>query len=326
MNTHLLFATTDEGVELPVIDITNPAFAVIFSEAELSAMAEQHAREAAREIPPHVLDALRQSILGRALMAASGTFLGGLETYRLKLGPDLLGADATPIDRQIAASFPAQTARLRLHDMARLLVDGLGLAGFDEPRRPICMVNIGGGPAADSWNALIRLHRERPELLPQRPLTISVLDLDDRGPAFGARAVEALRAPAAPLAGLDISFRHISFNWSDADRLQDTLGELRAADSACAVSSEGALFDYGSDSEIVSNLKAIHAATAMDAFVVGTVTRPGVMARSSPIATRPRTIEAFGSLAGQAGWMVQHAIDRPFSYHVRMVKAAASIR
>ena len=43
-----------------------------------------------QEVPPDVRAALAQSRLGRGLMAARGTFLTGLTTYLLKLGPENL--------------------------------------------------------------------------------------------------------------------------------------------------------------------------------------------------------------------------------------------
>jgi len=39
------------------------------------------------------------------------------------------------------------------------------------------------------------------------------------------------------------------------------------------------------------------------------------------VPTRPRTIEVFQTLAKQGGWIVQEAIERPFSYNLRLVKA-----
>ena len=326
MSNVVLYAMTEEGTKLPIIDVSNAAFTVAATDAELAVMSEQFVRESTqqREMPAPLREALRQSILGRALMAASGTFLAGMSTYLIKLGPDNLGVEMTPVDRSIAASFPAFTSRLRLQDMARLLADGLLRTGADD-RRPVCLVNIGGGPGSDSWNALIYLHAEHPDLLLRRKILIAVLDLDHHGPAFGGRAVEALQAPDAPLNGLAIGFRHVTYNWSEAGQLREVLDDLHARDGACAVSSEGGLFEYGSDTEIVSNLTTLHAGTASDAIVVGSVTREGEAVRASHTATRiparPRTIEAFGSLVGQAGWLVQHAIARPFSYHVRMAKA-----
>jgi hypothetical protein len=148
--------------------------------------------------------------------------------------------------------------------------------------------------------------------------------VDASGPAFGGRAIEALCAPASPLCGLNIRFRHFQHEWSDSARLREFLGELAASDAACGISSEGGLFEYGSDEEIVTNLRVLHRGTAPDAVVVGTVTRDGAPVRASLIAnrvsTRPRTSETFQSICEQGGWIVEEMIERPFSYNVRLVK------
>src|SRR5262249_20944745 len=161
--------------------------------------------------------------------------LSGMSTYLLKLGPDSLGEGATPIDRNIAASFPAFATRLRLQDMARLLADGAlnVLAPF--PRRHLCFLNIAGGVAADSWNALLYLTAEHTRLLVGRAITITVLDIDREGPAFGAAALAALRAPDGPLAAVDVSWGCVEYNWSTADRLREALRHVRPSGAACAV-------------------------------------------------------------------------------------------
>ncbi len=326
MKTGVVYAKTEEGVELAVIDVTNPAFRVTATDAELAAMAEQYILEAGKQqqVPEALREALRNSMLGRGLMAATGTFLDGMSTYLLKLGPENLGVEASPIDRRIAASFPAFTARLRLQDMARLLADGLVGAAAAEPERPVCLVNIGGGAGSDSWNTVIRLQVEQGELLVGREIGITVMDLDARAPGFGGRAIEALCASGGPLGGLKVGFRHFSYEWSDAEQLRKLLRDLEAGDAACGISSEGGLFEYGSDEEIVSNLRALDAETPRDAVVVGSVTRDGGPVRASLIAsrllTRPRTIEGFRSLCDQGGWKVEEAIERPFSYNVRLGK------
>jgi hypothetical protein len=320
----VLYAVTDEGMSLPVVDVTHPAFAVAATDAELAAMSDQYLREAKlrQEVPATVLEALQRSMLGPGLLAASGTFLTGMNTYLLKLGAENLGTGASPIDHRIAASLPVFASRLRLQDMARLLADGLPVFLAAAARRPLCFINIAGGPAADSWNALIHLRAEHSELLDERKILVAVLDRDDRGPAFGGRAVQSLRASDAPLSGLDIRFHHVEYNWSEADRLQEALDDLGAIDAVCAISSEGGLFEYGSDSEILANLQILHHGTASTAIVVGSVTRDGelVRAQGAGAATRPRTLEAFRTLAEQTGWIVQHVIERPFSYNVRLVK------
>ena len=58
--------------------------------------------------------------------ADADSFLGGVETYLFKLGPENLGSMfAHSFDRKVAASIPAVSMRLRLQDMARLMADAL---------------------------------------------------------------------------------------------------------------------------------------------------------------------------------------------------------
>jgi hypothetical protein len=84
------------------------------------------------------------------------------------------------------------------------------------------------------------------------------------------------------------------------------------------------LFEYGSDEEIVENLRTVHAGTAGDAIVVGSVTRDGEVVRAgsrvSRVNTRPRTLEAFRALAEAGGWRLDEVVERTFSYNVRMGK------
>jgi hypothetical protein len=318
---------TDDGVRMAVIDVTHPAFAVAANEAELAAMAEQYVREAGqrREIPEALREALRNSMLGRGIISATETYLDGMSAYLLKLGPENLGEGATPIDLRIASSFPAFATRLRLQDMARLLAEGLAGSMAARKPRPLCLVNIAGGPASDCWNASIQLRAKHARLLDGREIRIAVMDLDERGPAFGARAVEALCASAGPLGGLPVGFRHFRYEWSEVSRLRQVLEEMRASEALCGISSEGGLFEYGSDQEIVSNLKALNGGTAGDAIVVGSVTRDGVPVRASLATSRfqtlPRTMEAFQALAEEGGWKTQEVVERPFSFNVRLVKA-----
>jgi hypothetical protein len=320
-------ATTDDAGRLPVIDITHPAFAVDDDPTALAREARTFVAEAPQrsKIPPHVRALLERSRLGWGLTAAAGTFLTGLNTYLLKLGPQNLGDGFEDIDRRIAASFPAFMTRVRLQDVARLLAAGIaGLARDD--RRPLQFINIAGGPAPDSWNALIQLRATHPDRLADRRIDIAILDIDTRGPAFGARALDALRQPGAPLHGLDPTLRHVSYDWSHADRLPALLADLGAPSAACAISSEGGLFQYGADADIIANLEALHLASPADAFVVGTVTSDDEAARvsqaMSQVPTRPMSIDTFRHLAATAGWSIATLVERPFAYAVRLIKAA----
>lgn len=320
-------ASASTGSELFILDITAPAFYLPAAEA-LATMEAQYLDEAGRqtELPEPVLKALQSSHLGSALLASAGSYLAGMPTYLLKLGPERLGADSSLIDRRIAASFPALCARQRLADVAQLTADGILRVAETHPNRPICVVNIGGGTAADSWNSLILAQRYSRELLKGRPVTVAVLDSDSEGPAFAIRAFRRLSEADAPLHGLDIEVQHWPIAWSQCGQLSEALARLNAKDRICAVSSEGALFEYGSDEEITSVLEALASATPEDTFFVGSVTRLGPCAeaaqRASRAATRPRLIEAFIELAGAAGWQLDECVTRPFSYQVRLSRAA----
>lgn len=327
MGIGVIYAKTDEGQELPVIDVTNPAFTVLATEQEIRTLCKQFIQESAQpgELPAEVQKALQNSHFGRALIAASGTYLDAMSTYRLKLGPEYLGAEATPIDRRIAASFPACASRIRMQDMARLLADGLARVAVQKPKREMQLVNIGGGAGADSWNALIHIRNEQPGLLAGRKVTVTLMDAHPRGPAFGSRAMKALHSPGGPLHGFVTDWECLSYKWAETGQLRSALEVLGAENAVCGVSSEGALFEYGSDEDIVANLRTLREGTAADALVVGSVTSDGeavrALARANGVATRPRTLKGFRALAGRGGWVLQAVIERPFSYNVRMVKA-----
>ena len=327
MPTMIRYATSDDAGQLPVIDITHPAFAVDDDPDAIARQARAFVAEAPhrREIPPHVRELLQRSRLGSGLAAAAGSFLTGLSTYLLKLGPENLGDGFTDIDRRIAASFPAFMTRIRLQDVARMLADGI--AQFDrDDRRPLQFINVAGGPAADCWNALIQLRATQPDRLVARPIAIAVLDIDTQGPAFGARALDALQQFGAPLHGLDVRHRVVPYNWSKADELASLLTDLRAQDAACAIVSEGGLFQYGSDADIIANLAAMREATPSDAFVIGTVTSDDEPSRvsqaMSQVPTRPMPIDTFRQLAASAGWSIARIVDRPFACAVHLVKTA----
>ncbi len=327
------YALTTDGLELPVVDVTHPAFAVSPTDAEQAALV---AAFLAQEMPfaklPPVIRRgllwffLRGSVLARGIRGAQGTFLGGMSTYLLKLGPDNLGdAYARPIDRRIAAALPALAVRWRLADMARLLADRLAPRLEARAGAPLRFVNIAGGPAMDSLNALLLLARERPALLSSRAVAIEVLDGDADGPTFGARALAALSAPGAPLHAVDARLHHVAYDWNDTRPLRGVLDDARTAGAVTVGSSEGGLFEYGSDEAILANLTTAREAAPPDFAMLGSVTRADRpmqrLRETSQPATRPRGLEVFRALVARAGWSVERAIERPFSDQVVMVPA-----
>jgi hypothetical protein len=106
----MLTAKTLEGYDLPVIDLTDPRFAVPDDPAEARALhdafvADERSR---RFIPQFIMrvllrSAARQSRLVRAVFAPQSGFLDGISTYVMKLGPDnLVPPFDSPMDRRVA--------------------------------------------------------------------------------------------------------------------------------------------------------------------------------------------------------------------------------
>jgi hypothetical protein len=323
------YAVTSDGLELPVVDVTHPAFGLVLTEDKQQLLTRRFLDEQRRfaRLPGWLRSVLirfflRGSRIGKGLRRAEGTFLDGMTTYLFKVGPRNLGSYAVPVDRRILMSLPAISVRLRVSDMARLLADGLVPSLDRDAGRPLTLLNIAGGPAIDSLNALILLRRERPELLSKRRIVVRVLDRDDKGPLFGARATSALSEPGAPLAGLDVTFEHTRYDWSDVTGLAPALEAATREAALLAVSSEGGLFEYGSDQDIVANLRAVAAAKLDGSFVVGSVTRDDEIIRTlkltSTAATVPRGLAIFSALVARAGWRVTRSIARPLSDQVAL--------
>src|SRR5271157_1596009 len=149
------YAYSDDGLELPIIDITHPAFTFEMDDDKLNALIDIYVRSAA--IPPAALQAAAQkSILVRGLVESFGTYTTGMMTYLNKLEPDNLGDGyANALDRQWATSLTPLTFRWRMRHVARLLADGLKAALAAHPGADVHLINIAGGPAIDSLNALI---------------------------------------------------------------------------------------------------------------------------------------------------------------------------
>lgn len=124
----------------------------------------------------------------------------------------------------------------------------------------------------------------------RRQISIEVLDADDEGPAFGEAALAALSGEAGPLGGIQVTFKHRQYDWANADALQPSLREAQAQGAVVVCSSEGGLFEYGSDEEIVANLRMLRADPSVVA-VVGSVTRADELThklqQTGGAATRP---------------------------------------
>jgi hypothetical protein len=323
---NLVYAATRDGGLLPVIDVTNPRFAVADDPSSLNRLLEASAKEeqSRRWVPRFIMrmmmrSLVRKSLIAKALFSSGSDFLPGLSTYVMKLGPDNLPPPYDgATDRRFAASAHLTLLRLRTQQTARLIVDGL-VKDLTDNGAPLHLINIAGGPAVDSLNAVILLRRDRPDLL-RRKIDIDVFDLDDEGPIFGANALTALAAAGRPLAGLDMAFVHRRYDWNDPAALASHLAELSQAGAVTAASSEGGLFEYGEDDAIVANLKALHAGGVR--LIAGSVTNDDEarrrMVREGGFKLKPRGVSGFRPLAARGGFNITRTEPGHFSTQVQL--------
>ena len=188
-------ALTRDGHYLPVINVTDPRFAVPDDPDSLRKLLDaSHDEERRnRRIPKFIMrwllkSAAKRSLLVQPLFGGNAAFLDGMSTYVMKLGADnLVPPYDSPMDRRVAASPNLTLLRLRTQQVARLIADGVAAELAKAVAAPLHLINIAGGPAIDSLNALILLNKREASLL-RRPIVIHVLDLDDAGPFFGNNA------------------------------------------------------------------------------------------------------------------------------------------
>lgn len=314
-NEGVALARTSGGYLLPVLDVTHPRFAMADDEAGLAELNAEFMRsERHRRLIPGFLmrmamkSAVKRSRLVNAIFGDDVTFLDGISTYAVKLGPrNLLPPFDAPMDRKFAGAPHILYLRLRTQQIAKLLADGLARQLSPSDDTPLHMVNIAGGPSIDSLNALILTARSRPELL-RRPVTVHVFDLHSEGVFFGKNALAALQEDGGPLCGFDIGLTHVRYDWNDVSALKTLMEGLAAAGAHIVASSEGGLFEYGSDDAIVANLSALHANGSGARFVAGSVTR-GVAERqgftgADRFSLIPRGLAVFEPLARRAGYTV----------------------
>ena len=106
--------------------------------------------------------AARRSRLLADVLDPDTSFLAGLTTYIMKLTAETLPPPFdSDIDRRLVNSPQLTAMRLRLQQVVKLLADGLEPLLAANAAAPLLLINIGGGPAVDSLDALILLRRRR---------------------------------------------------------------------------------------------------------------------------------------------------------------------
>jgi len=321
-------ARTREGYDLPIIDITHPRFAVPDDAAALGRMREIYFREhrQRRLIPRFLLRLLFRQLAKKSRLAAAlfnpgaSSYLDSISTYVMKLGADnLVPPFDTQADRRFATASHIPLLRLRMQQIASLLCEGIAGDPAFAGTAPLHLINIAGGPALDSINGLLLLKKKRPELL-HRAIMIHVLDRNPDGAFFGANALAVLKGEDGPLNGLDVSFAHQDYDWDQPAPLTRLMQDLTAAGALIIASSEGGLFEYGSDQAIVDNLRILHEGAR---FVAGSVTNGDAIRRWMIAMSRfkviPRGLEGFAPLAEAARFTIAQTRSAMVSEQVLLI-------
>jgi hypothetical protein len=246
----------------------------------------------------------------------------------MKLGPKLIGGGISRFfDRKVAEGFVPMVVRMRLRDICQVQTEILAPVLKERPEKDLCIINIAGGAASESINALILLLKQDPELLVNSTIEIDVLDIDTFGPNFAKDSVESLKGDGGPFHGLDISIRHISYGWSDTSKLILLMQERKNWTKICT--SEGGLFEYGTDEDIVKNLKVLNDySTDDDMKIVGDVildiekVDPAFPAMLAGANNRIRFIgvEGLRKIVGQTEWTPYRVVEGNPVYTIFVLK------
>jgi hypothetical protein len=275
------YAFTENGIELPVLDTTHPLFLNSINEEKLGEMLKELEKKGNKRAEsfnnmPAFLKAFltkRSYIMaGFMLKDTDDKFLSGISTLMMKFGPGLIGKGRKKFfDRLGSKSVGAVILRMRIRDICKLHSETLVHQLIKGKGENLCFVNIGGGTACDSINTLITICKKDPLLLINRQIEINVLDIDKYGPGFANNCVEALKSEGNYFHGLNITFKYINYNWNDTTILAGFLSERKEWLITC--SSEGGLFEYGSDEEIIQNLNVLYDSSQDDMKIAGSLIR-----------------------------------------------------
>jgi hypothetical protein len=95
--------------------------------------------------------------------------------------------------------------------------------------------------------------------------------VDDYGPYFACQCAQTLTSEEGILSGLDLTCRHIAYDWKNTETLRETI--TGREDQIILFSSEGGLFEYGSETDIRENLKTINDVVATDTEFIASVVK-----------------------------------------------------
>ena len=319
------YAFTENGIELPVLDITHPLFLRSINEEKLDKMLNEikqkgeERAESFNKIPAFIKNfmAKRSYIMaGFMLKDTEDTFLSGMSTLMMKFGPGLIGKGRRKyFDRLGSKAFGAILLRMRVRDVCKLHTDTLETQLIKEKDKNLCFINIAGGAACDSINTLITVFKKDPSLLKNREIEINVFDIDRFGPGFAKNCVESLKSTDNYFSGLNISLNHIYYNWNDTSGLKDFL--IKRKEWLNIASSEGGLFEYASDEDIIRNLNILYDNSSKNMKIVGSAIRdvntvdPGILAsmKLTNIKARLLGVEGLKKTIRRTSWTIENIME-----------------
>lgn len=322
------YAFTKDGIELPVLDVTHPLFVSAIDEAKLQEMIKEIGNDAAKRaenfnrIPPFIkrFFVKRSYIMAGLMEMTSGNqYVSGLSTMMMKLGPGLIGKGRKKMfDRLASKTSGSIMIRMRARDISFALADAVKKSLHENKGKNLCMINIGGGTASDSLNSLIILHKSDPSTLNGRKVEVNILDIDDYGPSFASESARILASEGGVLNGIDLGCRYHNYDWRETSPLCALMNERK--DWIKVYSSEGGLFEYGDEKNILENLVSIKQYSENSTYtrITGSLLKdadsidPIIKGTLDMITIKPKLygLEGLKKLAGETGWRIERISDR----------------
>lgn len=327
MNTNqdqqIPYAVFENEIELPILDITHPLFNASIDEQayHLNCLKSARSIETLKKMPGFIRNMFAK------MSNVDNSYLSGVRTLLYKLGPDLSrGTKLGFRDKWAVKQTSFMGLRIRLRDLCRCQSKILLPQLKQFPERNLCFFNIAGGAATDSINTLILIQESDPELLKGRKIEINILDLDTYGPNFAKRCIDVLKQPGERFHGLDISLNTIHYDWGQPEALLKMSSERSDWIQLC--SSEGGLFEYGSDSDIIENLNYFFTNSPADARVTGSLifdrahVNPGYLGFTELIGVQIQYLglEGLQRILTQTSWVLEESHDIETIYTVFSLK------
>lgn len=331
----LMYVFADNGIELPVLDITHPQFLSSIDESRLDEVGKASIQKmlamgqmSDAQRGTYYEQLLKSYIFGPVFVSDPGAnFMSGMSTYVYKLGPNLIGGGPDrEFDRSASMDIGGVAMRMRIRDLCRLQAGALIPQLESSPQKSLCFINIAGGAASDSINTLILIHKENPTLMRDRRIEIHVLDIDAVGPQFALGCIEALKTPGSHFHGLDIACHHTAHDWQDTEGLVPLLSNREDCIMMC--SSEGGLFEYGSDEAIIRNLNVLYDLSPDGTRIAGTVVHETdkvhatvpALAKASNAGLRFLGVGGLAGLLEETGWRLERVQEKNPIYAVFTLK------